>query len=83
MKLKLYSIRDIQTNQYGNPMTLVSNGQAIRTFSTEVNREDKTNMMYTNPEDFELYQVGEFETETGIITATQPEQIATAKNLKT
>jgi hypothetical protein len=83
MKLKVYAVRDIATDQYGTPMFLVTRAQAIRSFADEVNREDKENLLNRHPKDYELAELGEYDTTTGLITAKPPEQIITASECKT
>lgn len=79
MKLKIFAVRDRATDQYGNPMFLVASGQAIRSFTDEVNRKDATNLMYTHPDDYDLYELGEYDTESGRFETKNPEMIAIGK----
>lgn len=83
MKLKIYAVRDIATDQYGNPMFMISKGQAIRSFQDEVNRKDEQNMLYKHPTDYELYELGDYDTDTGTFTTQTPKQIVTAKEVTT
>lgn len=81
MILKMYAIRDRATDAFGNPMFLVSHGQAIRSFTDEVNRQDKDNQLYAHPDDFDLYCLGEYDTGTGTFTTTnRPEMILVGKS---
>ena len=80
MKLNIYAIRDRATDQFGNPMFMVANGQAIRSFADEVNREDATNQLYQHPEDFDLYELGSYDTDTGAFDTHTPKQIAIGKD---
>ena len=82
MILKIYAVRDRQTDQYGNPMFLIQDGQAIRSFIDEVNRKEDTNGLYRHPEDFDLYALGEYNTDSGLFTTHTPDQIAIGKNVK-
>lgn len=82
MILKMYSVRDRATDQFGNVMFLISPGQAIRSFTDEVNRADKDNSLYNHPDDFDLYYLGEFETNSATFTVVGPEQIAIGKMVK-
>ncbi len=81
MKMMIFAIKDRATEQYGNPMFLIAHGQAIRSFTTEVNRQDKENQLYMHPDDFDLYHLGEYETETGTFTTTTPKQTAIGKQV--
>lgn len=82
MKLQIFCVRDIATDQFGTPMFLVSSGQAIRSFGDECNRAEKDNQLYTHPDDFELYTLGTYETTSGLFDTGVPQQIATGKSLK-
>jgi len=82
MKMFIYCVRDRATDQYGTPMFLISNGQAIRSFSDEVNRAEKENSLYQHPDDYDLYLMGAYETQTGMFETKTPEMIAVGKNVK-
>lgn len=81
MKLLMFAVKDRATEMFGNPMFLVSAGQAMRSFSDEVNRADPQNQLHAHPEDFDLYALGEFDTNTGDFQVGRPEKIAEARNL--
>lgn len=82
MKLQIFAVRDRATDQYGTPMFLVSSGQAIRSFTDEVNRQDAQNQIYQHPDDFDLFQLGEFDTDTGTFSAYQPKQLCVGGSVK-
>lgn len=82
MILNIFVIRDRATDMYGTPMFMVSAGQAIRSFGDEINKADDKNQLYTHPDDFDLYSLGYFDTNSGQFVTTAPEQIAIGKNLK-
>lgn len=82
MILHMFSVRDRQADSFANPMFLLAAGQAIRSFSDEVNRSAPDNPLYHHPDDFDLYCLGQFDTSTGLFSALSPEQIAIGKNLK-
>ena len=82
MKLRIFAIKDRATDQFGTPMFLISTGQAIRSFADEVNREDKQNQLYTHPDDFDLYDLGEFETDQGRFKTIDPKTITLGKEVK-
>lgn len=72
MIFKIFAIRDRATDSFGNPMFLVSTGQAIRSFTDEVNRAEKDNQLYQHPDDFDLYMLGEYDTSTASFTTNGP-----------
>ena len=76
--MKLYTIRDVlcgfgKTGP-GNPVIFnLDNDQlVIRVVKGSVARGQSPNALNTNPEDKEVWCVGEFDTETGKITACEP-----------
>lgn len=81
MILSIFCVRDRATDQFGNPMFLVSRGQAIRSFSDEINRKDPQNMLNQHPEDFDLYHFGTFNTDRGVFDVSDPVQVAIGKDL--
>lgn len=82
MKLHIYCVHDDKTQQFGTPMFLISAGQAIRSFADEINRADKENQIYMHPTDFDLYELGTFDTETAIFDTQTARKIATGKDLR-
>lgn len=83
MKMFIFVVRDRATDQYGNPMFLVSRGQAIRSFSDEVNRSAADNQLWVHPEDFDLYELGGYNTDSGLFDTGTPEMICIGKNVST
>ena len=61
MFLSVFAVRDSAVGCFGRPFYLQSEGQAVRSFQDEVNRNDKDNMMFLHPEDFELFYLGLFD----------------------
>ena len=57
----IVSVRDSAAEAFGRPMYLQSLGVAIRSFTDEVNREDKDNQLFNHPDDFDLYELGVFD----------------------
>lgn len=82
MKLHIYCVRDTAIAQYGNPMFLVARGQAIRSFTDEVNRASDDNQMYKHPDDFELYELGEYDSTEAKFETKTPELVIRGKDIK-
>jgi len=80
-KLVLVAVRDRQLNAFGQIFVYQSRGQAIRAFGDEVNRKD--NELNKHPEDYEMYEIGTFNTDDGMLEQDKPQQIAIATNLIT
>nr|QJB19301.1 MAG: nonstructural protein [Microvirus sp.] len=84
MKLVLCSVKDRAAQAYGRPMFVPSTGVAIRSFSDEVNRQDNENQLYNHPDDFDLYELGEFDDNTGLFSLhEQPKLLTLGKQVKT
>jgi len=81
MKLKIYSLRDQKTDQYLNPMAMQTAGQIIRMLQDEM-QNNKENMIGAHAEDFELFEIGEFDSETGVITGHTPKSVSVLSDLK-
>jgi hypothetical protein len=82
MKLKIFAVRDRAIDAFGTPFFMQANGQAIRSFNNEINKGEADNQISAHPEDFDLYSLGEFETDNGSWQTTQPRQIAIGKDQK-
>ena len=65
MKYSIYSYRDAKVG-FGSPFVDQSDATAIRGFSYAMN--DEHGIMSFCPSDFDLYLLGDFDTESGVIT---------------
>lgn len=63
MKKELYAIRDVKVG-FLAPMVDDNEASAMRNFEYAVHNNDIINFM---PSDFELYHIGSFDTDSGII----------------
>lgn len=85
MKLQVIATRDIVANVYGAPMFVVNLGSAVRNFGDECKRKEPNNILAAHPEDFELWHLGEYDDNNGVITPYPPEerkQIAVGANYR-
>lgn len=79
MKYQIVAVRDRQQDAYAQPFFSPTTGAAIRAFGDEVTRDAADNQMHRHPEDYALFHLGEYETETGQITTLErPKQLALA-----
>lgn len=79
----IFSVLDAAANAFGNPFIVQHVGVAIRELTQAVNSTDATAMIAQHPQDFALYQLGEFDDTQGKITAYElPKLIAQAASLK-
>jgi len=84
MKLTLCTVKDRAADAYGRPMFVPSTGIAIRSFSDEINRASEDNQMYNHSDDFDLYELGEFDDNTGLFSLhDQPKLLTLGKQVKT
>lgn len=66
MKVKLYSVLDLKAEKWANPFPMGTRGEALRSWQTIANDEASAINQY--PEDFRLYEIGEFDVITGKLT---------------
>ncbi|AXL14526.1 nonstructural protein [Microviridae sp.] len=83
MKQIICTVKDRAADAYGRPMFVPSAGVAIRSFSDEINRNNAENQLYNHPDDFDLYELGEFDDNTGFFTLhEQPKLLSLGKQVK-
>lgn len=70
MNLGIFCVYDSKGLRYGSPMFVPSKGEAIRGFSDVAN--DGKSVISNHPSDFVLYLVGEFDDQTGVVSAYSP-----------
>lgn len=80
MRMIAMAIRDRAIDSFGNPFFVVAVGQAIRSFTAEINKSGD-NQLYAHPEDFDLYELGEFDTDTGLFVTSTPRQVSVGKDV--
>ncbi|WNK12758.1 MAG: nonstructural protein [Microvirus sp.] len=81
MNLCVFAVRDRATDSFGTPFFVASKGQALRSFSDEVNRKVDDNMLNKHSEDYDLYELGTFNSETGLFDAGVPKMISIGKDV--
>lgn len=64
------SVLDAKAQYYARPFTARTDGEAIRIFSDAVN--DNQTAFFHHPEDYQLYRVGTFDDDTGIVVGLPP-----------
>lgn len=78
MNFKMYVIRDSKAT-FDLPFTQHTHGEAERTFRQMAN--DKQSKIMHSPEDYDLYYLGDYNQETGTITAlSSPQHMLKAIN---
>lgn len=61
--MKLIAVHDKKTGLYDNPFTVRHVGEAVREW--DIVRKDPQTKFGKNPEDFDLFQIGEYDDELG------------------
>lgn len=67
MKQEFVSVYDLAAEMWSRPFLVPTLGMAIRSFSDECNRADETNAYWKHPEDYNLFHIGSFDDELGVI----------------
>lgn len=81
MKMYVFCVKDRAVDAFGNPMYAVAPGQALRSFTDEVNRAAEDNQLYRHPDDFDLYELGLFDTQLGVFECGVPRVVARGKDV--
>lgn len=67
MKIKIYSIYDSKAQAFNSPFYARSKGEAIRNFQHMANEDKPDNMVWHYPEDYSLFELGDFDSEKGLL----------------
>lgn len=70
MKLNVIAVFDKKTALYDQPFTIRHNGDAIRQW--DIVRTNQETRYGKNPEDFDLFQIGTYDDETGTFENLTP-----------
>lgn len=77
----IVAVRDRAVDAFSRPFFVPTVGAAVRSFRDEVNKPDSP--MYAHPEDYDLYEIGRFEDNTGeLVPLDRPRQVAIGKDCK-
>lgn len=83
MIVKIFAVLDSKAAMFGNPFFDQQEGSAIRNFSDAVNdSSNQHNMWNKHPEDFSLFNIGEFDNCSGELIPCLPKSLITASALK-
>jgi len=79
----MFSVRDTASGAFGYPFVAPHVGLAVRAFGDEANGSRGDNDLTRHPEQFDLYQIGEFDDVTGVVTPLDlPKLVTNAAALK-
>jgi hypothetical protein len=74
---QLLSLFDSKTGHFADPITVLSKGEALRSFADAANNPESD--INKHPEDFSIHVIGQFDTTSGsIMPTTAPESLGTA-----
>lgn len=79
LKRPIVAVRDSAVGAFMNPFVVPSRAAAVRAFTDEVNREGGE--MQKHPEDYELYAIGEFTEEVGVVEPVVHELLVRGKDV--
>lgn len=79
MKHRLFLIRDTKAELYSQLLSYPANGVALRQFADAVN--DKGSDYGKHPEDYNLFQVGEYDDQTGVVTMNKEGHVSLGNGL--
>ena len=79
MLFNVYCMRD-EMSGYLTPTFEQNDNIAIRNFKFAINRPDT--IIYANPKHFDLYKIGTFDTDTGIIEKCDPELLCNGLSVR-
>lgn len=72
MQLKIFTIRDTKGEVYNTPFFQKSHGEAERNFR-ECTKDEKS-MIHKYPDDFDLYFIGTYDDQTGLVSSLDTPQ---------
>lgn len=79
--LKMFAVRDVKADQFLSPFCSPNGGSALRSFCDAVQNENS--LINKHPEDYQLYEVGEYVEQSGEIVPVVPVKfIANATDFK-
>lgn len=63
---KVISVFDVQAQTFAQPMFVAAMGVGVRMVADEVNRAADDNLLYRHPQDFRLFELGEWDDQSGV-----------------
>lgn len=79
--MNIYAVRDTAVGEFLLPWYFKNHGAAVRALGDSVNKPSEDNQFFQHPEHFQLYQVGSYDQETGVITSMAPEFVVDCQSL--
>lgn len=79
MKVGVYSMRDAVSGNFQNPTFEINDAAAARNFKFSVNNND---FIGFNAADFDLFKIGVFDTQTGVLESQDPVTVLSGVSAK-
>lgn len=73
--LGVYTIHDSAAEAFMRPFFAQSSGAAIRSFSDLVNGTERDHPVAAHPEDYTLFEIGQFNERTGQLVSCEPRSL--------
>lgn len=80
MILNVMAVKDRAADAYMQPFFSPTEAMAVRSFREECGKAESP--FFKNPEDFDLYWLGSFDDNKGVIQSESPRLVARAQDLK-
>lgn len=65
MMMNVYAVYDDKAKSFGTPFYIQTDGMARRLFCDQVQDDNRPSLLHDHPEDFSLYRVGSFDSDSG------------------
>lgn len=79
MQYNVYSVYDVKAKFFVSPFMMLQDGEAIRAFSDEVNKDGSA--LNKHPEDYVLFKLAVFDQETGKYSSDAPVSLVSGMNV--
>ena len=81
MKLDVFAIKDIKAGRFLDPYPGMNKATVQRDIMNVFKTGNKQSALVMNPEDYQLFKVGEFDQVSGLITSTEQEFVCNVGDL--
>lgn len=79
MKMYVCAVRDRAADSFGTPIFVPAIGVAQRSFVDEINKKDS--QWHDHADDFDLYAIGTYDTDTAALESETPRQLLIGKEV--
>lgn len=77
MKMKVIAVFDVQSQAFMRPMFVAAIGAGTRMVQDEVNRAAPDNLLYQHPQDFRVFELGEWDDQSGLFSLAELPRLVT------